>query len=345
MGLISILKFLSTLFWFGLIALIGFGIFRSTQGKKIKNFKLLIIVLVVLAIIGSVLSAGLVFVEPTELGVVISIMSGGIRNEPLSPGLNWIIPFAESVVTYPTELQTYTMSIATNEGNVVGDDSIQARTSDGQIVVVDASIIFQIDPTKAVDVHKKWKGEYIEKLIRPISRGIIRDAVSQYGVEEIYSTKRIELKNMITSEMQQELTNGGLILSNFVLRNITFSDEYNASVEAKQIAEQQAQQAKFVVETKKQEAEQARQTAQGTADAVVIAAEADAQALIINAQAQAEARKIEAEAEATALKLLGDALRNNPDVLTLEYVDKIAPNIDVMMIPSDNPYILDVPTP
>jgi regulator of protease activity HflC (stomatin/prohibitin superfamily) len=164
-------------------------------------------------------------------------------------------------------------------------------------------------------------------------------------VEEIYSTKRIELKNMITSEMQQELTNGGLILSNFVLRNITFSDEYNASVEAKQIAEQQAQQAKFVVETKKQEAEQARQTAQGTADAVVIAAQADAQALIINAQAQAEARKIEAEAEATALKLLGDALRNNPDVMTLEYIDKIAPNIDVMMIPSDNPYILDVPTP
>ena len=345
MGIVQILKFLSSIFWLGLILLLGFGIYRSTQGKKIRNFKLLIIVLVVLAIFGSVLSAGLVFVQPTELGVVISVMNGGIRSEPLSPGLNWIIPFAESVVTYPTELQTYTMSIAANEGNVIGDDSIQARTSDGQIVVVDASIIFQIDSTKAIDVHKKWKGEYIEKLIRPISRGIIRDAVSQYGVEEIYSTKRIELKNMISSELENELSNGGLILSTFILRNITFSDEYNASVEAKQIAEQQAQQAKFVVETKKQEAEQVRQTAQGTADSVVIAAEADAQALVISAQAQAEARKIEAEAEATALRLLGDALKNNPDVITLEYVSKIAPNLDVMMIPSDNPYILDVPTP
>jgi len=55
-----------------------------------------------------------------------------------------------------------------------------------------------------------------------------------------------------------------------VLRNISFSPEYAASVEQKQIAEQQAQQAKLTVEQRKQEAEQARQVAQGVADAVVI---------------------------------------------------------------------------
>ena len=47
------------------------------------------------------------------------------------------------------------------------------------------------------------------------------------------------------------------------MRNITFSTEYAASVEQKQIAEQQAQQAKLVVEQKKQEAEQVREVAKG----------------------------------------------------------------------------------
>lgn len=345
MGIVSLLQVLSSSLWLGLVALVVFAVYRKMQGQKIKNITTILIVILVFAIVGSVVSAGLVFIEPTELGIVISIMSGGMRQEALSPGLTWIIPFAESVITYPTDRQTYTMSIVPEEGQVSRDDSIEARTADGQIVLVDASIIFQIDPTKAVDVHKKWKGEYIEKLIRPISRGVIRDAVSQYGVEEIYSSKRLELTNTITEKIEYEMSEGGLILVNFVLRNITFSDEYNASVEAKQIAEQQAQQAKFVVETKIQEAEQARQTAQGAADAAVIAAEADAKAVIINAEAAAEARRIGAEAESEALRLLGSALKAYPDVLTLQYIEKISPNVDVMMIPSDNPYILQIPNP
>ena len=345
MGIVSLLQFISTILWFGLIGLIVFTVYRKIQGHKVKNFTTIIILVLVFAIVGSVLSAGLIFVEPTELGVVISIMNGGMRQEALTPGLTWIIPFAESVITYPTDRQTYTMSGVPEEGQISRDDSIEARTSDGQIVLVDASIIYQIDPTKAVDVHKKWKGEYVEKLIRPMSRGVIRDAVSQYGVEEIYSSKRLELTQTISKEIEGQMSEGGLILVNFVLRNITFSGEYNASVEAKQIAEQQAQQAKFVVETKKQEAEQVRQTAQGAADSVVIAAEADARALIIGAEAAAEARLLEANAEAEALKLLGNALKTNPDIITLQYVEKISPNIDVMMIPSDNPYILDVPSP
>ena len=62
-----------------------------------------------------------------------------------------------------------------------------------------------------------------------------------------------------------------------MIRNITFSPEYAASVEQKQIAEQTAQQAKLTVEQRRQEAEQARQVAQGAADAVVIAAKGDAE--------------------------------------------------------------------
>jgi regulator of protease activity HflC (stomatin/prohibitin superfamily) len=276
--------------------------------------------------------------------VVISALQEGVRPEGLQPGLNWVVPYFENVITYPISRQTYTMSIAAEEGEIQGDDSVEARTSDGQVVRIDASIIFALDPTQVVDVHIKWQDQYVNNLVRPQARGVIRDAVSQFGVEEVYSIKRAELIDELNQTMAEKLTEGGLILVDFVLRNITFSEEYAASVEQKQIAEQKAQEAAFVVEQRKQEAEQARQTAQGQADAAVIESEGRAKAIVIQAQADAEARLIQAEAEAEALELLAAAIEENPDILTLEYIQKLAPGIRVMLVPNENPFLLPLPS-
>jgi regulator of protease activity HflC (stomatin/prohibitin superfamily) len=250
----------------------------------------------------------------------------------LQPGLRWIIPFAENVVIYPISKQTYTMSIAPQEGQIQGDDSVAARTSDGQEVFIDASVIFAIDPNQVIDVHIAWQNRYSVDFVRPVARGVIRDQASQYRVDEIVSSKRVDLIDGIRVNLTKRLDDNGLILTDFVLRNITFSPEYAASVEQKQIAEQQAQQAKFVVEQRKQEAEQARQKAEGEADANVIGAEG-----------RAKARLIEAEAEAEALQKIAAALRDNPEVLTFEYIDKLAPGIQVMLVPSESPFLLPLP--
>jgi regulator of protease activity HflC (stomatin/prohibitin superfamily) len=254
-----------------------------------------------------------------------------------------VIPFVDRVVTYPISRQSYTMSIAPQEGAISGDDSVEARTSDGQLVRVDASVIFAIDPTKVVDVHISWENTYVDSLIRTIARGVIRDAVSQYGIEEVYSSKRQDLTDEINRDMRIRMEEEGFILVDFVLRNIAFSDEYAASVEQKQIAEQLAQQAAFVVDQRRQEAEQARQEAEGQADAAVIRAQGQAQSVVIQAQADAEARLLQAEAEAKALELLGTALAANPDVIQLQYIEKIAPNISVMLLPGDNPFLFPLP--
>jgi len=237
------------------------------------------------------------------------------------------------VVVYPISRQTYTMSIAPSEGAVSGDDSVTARTSDGQQLYIDASVIYAIDPAKVVDIHIQWKNRYTDELVRPQARGIIRDAASQFRVEEIVTSQRDTFKSAIETVLADKLEENGLHLVDFVLRNITFTPEYAASVEQKQIAEQQAQQAAFVVEQRKQEAEQARQTAQGQADAAVIAA-----------QGRAKARLLEADAEAKALELIAAALAGNPDLITYNYVQKLAPGVQVMLVPNDNPLLLPLPT-
>ena len=224
------------------------------------------------------------------------------------------------------------MSIAHREGEIQGDDFIAARTADGQEVYIDASIIYSLNPAEILDVHITWQDRYVDGLVRPTVRGVIRDAVSQYSVNEVYSTQRDQLKAQIEEKMSDALAENGLILSDFVLRNITFTPEYAASIEQKQIAEQLAQQAEYIVEQRKQEAEQARQVAEGTKDAAIIEAEGRAQSQVI-----------EAKAEAEALQLIADVLAKNPALLNYRYIEKLAPGIDVMLVPNDNPYILPLP--
>ena len=61
------------------------------------------------------------------------------------------------------------------------------------------------------------------------------------------------------------------------------------------------------------------------------------------AQGRAQARIIEAEAEAEALALIAEVLAANPQLLTFEYIDKLAPGIQVMLVPNDNPFLLPLP--
>lgn len=334
MNVAIVLNALSTLSWVVALGVIALAVVRASRGRSWRAAGGMVIGAVVLALLLTTVSAGLVFIQPEERGVVISALAPeGYRQTALQPGLRWVIPFAETVVRYPISRQTYTMSIAPEEGQIRGDDSVAARTSDGQEVLIDASVIYAIDPQKVIQVHIAWQDRYSRDLIRTLARGIIRDEASQYRVDEIVSAKRTELITGIHQTMADKLEDNGFILNDFVLRNIQFSPEYAASVEQKQIAEQQAQQAAFVVQQREQEAEQARKVAEGEADALRIAA-----------KGRADARLIEAEAEAKALELIAAAVRDNPAVLTFEYIDKLAPGIQVMLVPTDNPFLLPLPS-
>jgi regulator of protease activity HflC (stomatin/prohibitin superfamily) len=218
------------------------------------------------------------------------------------------------------------MASKPTEGQKRGDDSITARTSDGQEVSIDCSVIFQIDAEQAVRIHVDWQSRYIDDFVRPVVRGIIRTLVSQYTVDEVNSSKRKDLEGELDAQVKKVFLDKGFILDRFVLRNISFSAEYAASVEAKQVAYQDTKKKEY-------EAEQIRQISRGQADQVKIMAEA-----------QADAIRKKAQAEADALRLIAESLALNPDLVTYRYIDKLSPNIQVMLVPNNAPYILPLPT-
>jgi len=209
MNIASLLQAGVLLLWIAVIGLIILIVTRASRGRPTRNLATIVVVVAVVAILLSLVSAGLVFVQPEERAVVISALADGIRQEALQPGLNWVVPFFETVKPYPISRQTYTMSIAPNEGQLQGDDSITARTLDGQEVLIDASVIFAIDPSEVVKVHIDWQDRYIDELIRPQSRGTIRDAISQYRVEEVVSSKRDEMIQKISDALAKKLAEMG----------------------------------------------------------------------------------------------------------------------------------------
>jgi regulator of protease activity HflC (stomatin/prohibitin superfamily) len=325
MDIADFIKAVSTFAWLLTIGLVVLAVTRAARGKPIKQATSLVVGAGILSLLLTIVGFGLVFLQADERGVVVSPYAPqGYRPEALGPGLHWIIP-GETVKRYTISRQTYTMSIVPNEGQIIADDSIAARTLDGQEIFVDASVIFSVDPTRIIDLHITWQDRYIDELVRPQVRGIIRDVVSQYGVEEVVSSKRAELTSAINAVLGSKLDENNLILVDFVLRNITFSQAYSDSVEQKQIAEQLALQAELTVEQKRQEAEEA----EGLADAVVI-----------QAQGAADARVIQAQAEAQALQLVAEVLKANPNLLQYQYITKLAPDVKVILMPTGSQFIL-----
>jgi regulator of protease activity HflC (stomatin/prohibitin superfamily) len=332
MNIASILQGVAVVAWLAFIAVLGMTLVRSGRGQPAKGFSTLLVILLVAAVLLSSVGAGLVFLQADQYGVVISAFQpNGYRAQALGPGLHWIVPFFENVRIYSIARQTYTMSIAFGEGQRGGDDAIEARTKDGQVVHIDGSVIYSIDPARIIDLHITWQNRYEDGVVRPVSRAAIREAVSQFGIEEIVTSRRVDLENSIHQSISDGLQANNLVLTEFLLRNVAFSEEYSKAVEQKQIAEQQAQQAAYVVQQRKQEAEQARQQAQGQADAAVIAA-----------KGAADARLIQAEAEARANQVLAQSL--SPQLLQYQYILKVAPNVQTIFVPSGNQFILPLPS-
>ena len=113
MQITVLISALAAFSWLVVVAFLALAVLRTRQGKKARGAVTGIIIAVVAGVLLSTVSAGLVFIQPQERGVVISaIEPDGYRNTVLEPGLRWVIPYAENVKTYNISKYTYTMSIA-----------------------------------------------------------------------------------------------------------------------------------------------------------------------------------------------------------------------------------------
>ena len=185
----------------------------------------------------------------------------------MTEGMNFIIPWWQRAQLFDTRLQEYTMAVSKNEGALRTDDSLDAPTSDGQTVKVDVTVLFRIDPAKASDIWKTIGVNYVDKIVRPLTRSQARMVISRYSAPAIYSEKRQEAESVMQNEIATLFKDKNIILDKLLLRAVNFSPEYSHAIEAKVIAEQKVKQAEYEVLEASQRAQSKIAEAKGLAEA------------------------------------------------------------------------------
>jgi len=250
------------------LIIVGIVLFLAGQGigspnlvfsKYSPTFK---IVGIAFALIG-LLTSAVKQIDAGEVGV--QSVFGKVVPETLSSGLNFVNPIA-NVYIFDAKTQNYTMSAVHDEGDRTGDDAIRVLTADGLEVVVDLTVLFRILPSDAPKILKEIGEDYKNKIVRPITRTMIRDNAVYYDAVALYSLKRNEFQTRIYNDIEKNFKKRGLVLEQLLIRNINLPNSVKQTIESKINAEQDAQKMQFVLQKEKQEAERKRVEAQGIAD-------------------------------------------------------------------------------
>lgn len=197
--------------------------------------------------------------------VGVKSLYGNVQPDVLESGLHVVNPLLD-ITVFDIQTQNYTMSAIHGEGAQEGDDAIRVLSNDGLEVVIDLTVLYRVQPDDAPKILKGIGENYIDKIVRPVTRTRIRDNAVYFDAVALYSTRRQEFQDRIKKSIETDFQKRGLILEQLLIRNINLPASVKTTIESKINAEQDAQKMTFVLQKEKQEAERKRVEAQGIAD-------------------------------------------------------------------------------
>ncbi|NPA69106.1 MAG: prohibitin family protein [Chlorobi bacterium] len=224
------------------------------MGNKSKSMLVLIgVAAVILIMFGS---ATFVTLQPGEKGVIFKKFAGGLDKEHIySAGFHVIAPWNDMII-YDVKEQKV-------------DETMDVLDKKGLPINVDVSVRFYPIYDKIGYLHEKFGVKYIEKLVVPEVRSTVRQVMGRYTAEEIYSTKRAEVEQLIKDETEAVLNKpeNNIHMTALLIRSIDLPPEYKKSIENKEIQKQEALAYQYKLEKEKAEAERKRIAAEGEARA------------------------------------------------------------------------------
>lgn len=244
-----------------LVLITGFAI--NTPALTFSRFSRPAKVVGLLLVILGALTASVRQIDAGQVGVV--SLFGNVNDRALNAGLNFVNPLAD-VTEFDVKTQNYTMSAVHDEGQKTGDDAIRILTADGLEVVIDLTVLYRLIPAEAPRIYREIGPDYLDKIVRPITRTRIRDNAVYYDAIALYSTRRDEFQTRIYKTIETDFRKRGLLLEQLLIRNIDLPGSVKKTIESKINAEQDAQKMQFVLQKERQEAERKRVEAQGIAD-------------------------------------------------------------------------------
>ena len=240
--------------------------------------------LIVIGLLG--LTAYLSLFTVLEVKQAIVLQFGDRKKVITEPGLNFKIPFIQNVVFI--------------ENRILDIDAPAAEViaSDQKRLVVDAYIKFKI--TDVLDFYKTLGNENVARSrISTIVNSRIRSVLGEQPLNMVLSEQRSTLMKQITSEVNDEVKNFGLFITDVRIKRADLPDANSQAIYRRMQTEREREAKEF--------------RAQGAEIAQTIRSTADKEVTILKSQAEKKANIIRGEGDGTATKIFADAFQQDPE--------------------------------
>ncbi len=246
--------------------------------------KTMMALVVLIALIGATFTVkSCKLIGTGKVGVQYSY-KGGVKDETLNPGLNFINPFLK-VKEFTVGNEQLILTKDKRDGSKE-DEAFKVATADDASISVSFQMSYRYDPETVVDTYKKFKGmdgeDIVEQRVKTVLKSKISEVTTNYTMMDIYSGNRSEINNAITKYLNKDFGESyGIEVLGASIIDVHPDEKLKEAIDNRVTALQQKQQAEAEQEKIKVEAQ-----------TKLIQAENDAAIKIKKAEAEAEANRV-----------------------------------------------------
>lgn len=213
-------------------------------------FIALVVIVTLFSSFGTV-SAGQVGVK-TEFGKVVG---------EVQPGFYAVIPFIQGVTIMNTQTQKDEV------------DNASAASNDLQTVNTNVAVNFNINPSQVGLIYQNIGTDYQSLVIDPAIQESLKSVTANYTAEQLI-TEREQVRQDILNLLVQKLAPDDIQVTALSITDFKFSDQFNAAIEAKVTAQQDALASQNKYQQTIYDASSTVEAAKAQAEAIQIQAEA-----------------------------------------------------------------------